>query len=95
MTRKFSPRKSVESEDWSIEIVRWHNLGQCRSPHDLEWYNLKTMSSEASRRREDMCGPGMVHRVWTEAEFQERERGIPTKQKARCQARRTLNCLKG
>lgn len=26
--------------DWVIEIARWYKLGECRSPHDLEWRNL-------------------------------------------------------
>ncbi|KAK3375635.1 hypothetical protein B0T24DRAFT_616707 [Lasiosphaeria ovina] len=64
-TRKSSQREPIEGEDWSIEVARWHNLGECRSPHDLEWCNLVTGSpSRILVRREDMCGAGMVHRVW-------------------------------
>jgi len=65
-TQKSSQREPMEGEDWSIEVARWHNLGECRSPHDLEWYNLVTGSPRISVRREDMCGAGMVHRVWME-----------------------------
>lgn len=29
-------------ETWAVEISRWHKLGGCRSPHDVEWYSLVT-----------------------------------------------------
>ncbi|KAK0732414.1 hypothetical protein B0T21DRAFT_195596 [Apiosordaria backusii] len=68
--RKSSQRDPIEGEDWSIEVAGWHNLGECRSPHDLEWCNLVTGSpSRILVRREDMCGAGMVHRVWTEEDL--------------------------
>ncbi|KAK1758994.1 hypothetical protein QBC47DRAFT_292864 [Echria macrotheca] len=67
LARKWSQRKPMVGEDWSIEITRWHNLGACRSPHDLEWDNLVSRSTwRISGRREDLCGAGMVQRAWME-----------------------------
>ncbi|KAK4447130.1 hypothetical protein QBC34DRAFT_486512 [Podospora aff. communis PSN243] len=52
-TRKSRDREPMEGEDWSVEVARWHNLGKCRSPHDLEWCNLvTTFPSRTFVRRE-------------------------------------------
>ncbi|KAK4140736.1 uncharacterized protein C8A04DRAFT_14677 [Dichotomopilus funicola] len=83
---KLNQRRPSEREEWSIEVIRWHNLGQCRSPHDPEWHNLVNRSSRTSRTREDMCGAGMIHKLWREAEVQEREREIETGRGKRCEA---------
>jgi len=57
----------IEGGDWSVQINRWHNLGQFRSPDDLEWHNLVTISPDrTTKRREWVCEAGAVHGAWME-----------------------------
>ena len=51
-------------EGWVIEIDRWHKLGGCRSPHDLEWRNLVNRYDFGAVLRQDVCAAGMVRREW-------------------------------
>lgn len=40
-------------------MERWLNLGKCRTPQGLEWYNLKQACRDKIRnRRMDMCPVG-------------------------------------
>ncbi|KAK1827892.1 hypothetical protein QBC39DRAFT_313888 [Podospora conica] len=72
-TRKGKSRQTEpveDDEDWSIQVARWHNLGECRSPYDLEWCNLVTrFLSRTSVRRKDVCGAGTVRRAWMEEDL--------------------------
>jgi hypothetical protein len=66
---------------WTIEIARWHGMGKCRSPYDLEWENLVRRPSnsqylgrhngepgvtEYTRREDAFCEPGEVYKTWME-----------------------------
>jgi len=53
-------------ENWVVEIARWHKLGRCRSPQDLEWYNLVSEYGDGVVAwRRDICAAGVVCREWT------------------------------
>ncbi|KAK0663440.1 hypothetical protein QBC41DRAFT_284546 [Cercophora samala] len=53
------------TRDWTIQIDRWHKLGACRSPRDLEWYNHETEYLDANETlRKDVCAAGDVCRTW-------------------------------
>ena len=53
-----------KEEDWVIKIARWHKLGKCQSPHDLEWRNLVSRYEWGPGRRQDICAARMVRREW-------------------------------
>ena len=66
-TSKSGSGKPMEGKDWSIQIDRWLNLGQCRSPCAPEWRNRVTNSPARLGqlvRREHACAAGMVYRMW-------------------------------
>ncbi|KAK3937736.1 hypothetical protein QBC46DRAFT_318997 [Diplogelasinospora grovesii] len=57
--------RSSRGRDWVIEVNRWHRLGSCRSPYDLEWNNLVAMRPEnVSVPRSHGCAAGMVRNEW-------------------------------
>jgi len=52
-------------QGWAVGVTRWHRLGACRSPDDVEWYNYATDWVRAiSEPRNNSCGAGMVYQSW-------------------------------
>ncbi|KAK0643205.1 hypothetical protein B0T16DRAFT_512405 [Cercophora newfieldiana] len=61
---------SAKKKNWIIEVDRWHKLGECRSPDDVEWCNLVSNYHEAVQvKREDVCPAGMIRKEWMEGEM--------------------------
>ncbi|KAK0666965.1 hypothetical protein QBC41DRAFT_229415 [Cercophora samala] len=61
-------------ETWAVEINRWHKLGGCRSPYDLEWYSFANWYlGQRDVQRQDVCGAGMIRREWMGGEAEDGE----------------------